>query len=352
LTRLPERNLDVLRAVAVLCVLANHVGLLLHANGGWLTLATQIGNAGVLLFFVHTSLVLMASLERQGSDRHWIAVFYLRRALRIYPLAIATVLLVVAAAMPRQLPAIGVHAASTTWPASVVLANVALVQNLLGLQDVLGPLWSLPVEVDMYLLLPFCYLIARRPRSRDLGALFVAFVAAYLITSSSALSGGWRLNVFQFGPCFFGGVLAYHLLRIRQRSTLPSWTLGIVLALAVVAVPMLHPIVPPDLKNWIPCLFLGAVVPGITELAPSIITSMGKTIAKYSYGIYLLHVPVFWFAFDVCRALPIAAQILIALIGLAVIPWLGYHTIEQPAIRLGQHLTHRRLTLAATQPAP
>jgi peptidoglycan/LPS O-acetylase OafA/YrhL len=250
------------------------------------------------------------------------------------------------------LPAIGVHAASTPWPTTVVIANVALVQNLLGLNDVLGPLWSLPVEVDMYLLLPFCYVIARRPRSRDLVALFVGFVAAYLIASRPQIPGGWRLNVFQFGPCFFGGVLAYHLLRIRQRSALPSWTLGVVLALAVVAVPLLYPILPADLKNWIPCLFLGAVLPFVAELKPSVITSVGKTIAKYSYGIYLLHVPVFWFAFDVCRALPLTAQSAIALIGLAVITWTAYYTIEQPAIRLGQHLTHRRLTLAATQPAP
>ena len=108
----------------------------------------------------------------------------------------------------------------------------------------------------------------------------------------------------------------------------------------------------PDLKNWIPCLFLGAVLPKIAELAPSTITSVGETIAKYSYGIYLLHVPVFWFAFDACRALPLAAQVAVALVGLVVIPWAAYHTIEQPAIRLGQQLTHRRLTLAATQPAP
>jgi peptidoglycan/LPS O-acetylase OafA/YrhL len=342
----------VLRAVAVLCVLANHVGLLVHPPAEWIALVTRIGNAGVQLFFVHTALVLMASLERGGPDRHWIRTFYLRRALRIYPLAIATVILVVVARIPRLVPVIGVHAEPSAWSGTVVAANAALVQNLLNLPDVLGPFWTLPVEVDMYLLLPFCFLVARRPGARGMVALLASLVVASFATTGSVVPGAWRLNVFQYGPCFFGGVLAYHLLRTRARPTLSPWLLPFVIGAAVASVPILAAFAPEYLKLWLPCLFLGLALPGIAELPPSVITDIGRTIARYSYGIYLLHVPIFWFAFDACRALPLAAQVVVALVGIFVVPWAAFHAIEQPAIRWGQQLTHRRLTLAATQPAP
>ena len=58
----------------------------------------SIGEAGVLIFFVHTSYVLMGSLDRlraEGfSGASLLKQFYLRRAFRIYPLAIAMLLIV------------------------------------------------------------------------------------------------------------------------------------------------------------------------------------------------------------------------------------------------------------------
>ena len=64
----------------------------------------KLGRFGVLLFFVHTALVLMSSIERQGTHRAgWVRAFYVRRALRIYPLAVVTILLVAACAVPVEL---------------------------------------------------------------------------------------------------------------------------------------------------------------------------------------------------------------------------------------------------------
>jgi len=350
-TALPERNLDVLRAVAVSCVLTDHVGLLFRPTGGVLLQLTQIGDAGVMLFFVHTALVLMASLERQGRGRAWIRTFYIRRVFRIYPLAIATVLLVVLAGVPRAIPAIGVHAAPTAHPLRQVVANLALVQNLFGIDDVLGPLWTLPVEMDMYLLLPLCFLVARRG-TRDMLFLFVAIVAAHFVVHTQALPGAWRLSVFESGPCLFGGVLAYHLLRTRARPIAPAWTLGPALLAAVAVRPLFPSAFLPDVVHWLPCILLGVTIPFIAELAPSMITRAGHSVATYSYGIYLLHFPVFWLAFDVGRTLPLALQATIAIIGLILVPFAAYHLIEAPGIRIGRNVAHRPLTLAATQPAP
>src|SRR5256885_16216755 len=86
-TVLPERNLDVLRAVAVLLVLADHVfAATAHASGTW-NWNWAVGRLGGLLFFVHTSLVLMSSLEGGGSAPGWAKRFYLRSPFRILPSA-------------------------------------------------------------------------------------------------------------------------------------------------------------------------------------------------------------------------------------------------------------------------
>ena len=78
-------NLDFLRAVAVLFVVFFHIGLVFveqRLPGGF----HQIGRWGVLIFFVHTSFVLMWSLERQervSLGGRLAAAFWTRRAFRI-----------------------------------------------------------------------------------------------------------------------------------------------------------------------------------------------------------------------------------------------------------------------------
>jgi peptidoglycan/LPS O-acetylase OafA/YrhL len=87
------RNLDVLRATAVLCVFLAHLTLFLIrldylpvANQEiWGVLLEILGHLGVLYFFVHTALVLMLSLDRT----HPVGLvlnFYIRRIFRIYSL--------------------------------------------------------------------------------------------------------------------------------------------------------------------------------------------------------------------------------------------------------------------------
>src|SRR5271166_1310398 len=87
-------NLDVLRAIAVMCVFFSH---LFHFSrgGGETEFGWHLGQLGVLMFFVHTSLVLMFSLERSsGKDAGVFVPFYVRRAFRIYPLSMVSVLFV------------------------------------------------------------------------------------------------------------------------------------------------------------------------------------------------------------------------------------------------------------------
>src|SRR4051794_40660052 len=80
-------NLDILRVVAILLVLAYHMDYA----------PAELGRLGVLLFFVHTCVVLMMSLERHGADA---VKFYVRRAFRIYPLSVVLIAVVVIFHLP------------------------------------------------------------------------------------------------------------------------------------------------------------------------------------------------------------------------------------------------------------
>ena len=66
-----SNNLNVLRSIAVVLVFASHAIQYLTPEQ---KLAINLEHAGVLLFFVHTSRVLMLSLERQGPRRLWAQV--------------------------------------------------------------------------------------------------------------------------------------------------------------------------------------------------------------------------------------------------------------------------------------
>src|SRR4030088_2844768 len=85
-------NLDFLRSGAVLMVLVNHLTRHYHFDR-----FDDVGLFGVLLFFVHTSLVLMYSMQRSPMAGFALVIaFYIRRFFRIYPLSILAVLTAVA----------------------------------------------------------------------------------------------------------------------------------------------------------------------------------------------------------------------------------------------------------------
>ena len=88
-------NLDLLRSFAVTLVVGFHLAKFFNFKFAGLRI-TDFGLLGVMLFFVHTTLVLMFSLERQSMRpaASLFIPFMVRRCFRIYPLALAVVLFV------------------------------------------------------------------------------------------------------------------------------------------------------------------------------------------------------------------------------------------------------------------
>jgi peptidoglycan/LPS O-acetylase OafA/YrhL len=335
-------NLDILRSFAVLAVLLDHIILTLeykfaYIDPAYLILAHGLGQIGVLAFFVHTSLVLMYSLDRLDPTRREPVAFrfYVRRAFRIYPLSICCI----AVAIVFGVPTITWRVVKpVTWP--VVVSNLLLVQNLWTKKSVIGPLWSLPYEVQMYVVLPVLHRFARRSWGVA-GLLAMIGVFSAIGFAIDATSG--HLNMAAYVPCFLSGVLCYAL-GSQQRAILPAWLWSCFLLLIFVTYPLAHigREGPVFWIGWIVCLVLGLTINLFRESESSWINATSQHIAKYSYGLYLWHIPVFYLVFFV---LAIRAPIMGAILSLGLtyaISMVTYHAVEEPMIRVGRMLSNKR----------
>jgi peptidoglycan/LPS O-acetylase OafA/YrhL len=330
-------NLDFLRSAAVLFVLGFHVLLLFEKRGSpyvtGLKIFHSIGHWGVLIFFVHTSLVLMFSLERQRlrfPGRPSYLPFLAKRVFRIFPLSLFTVLLVTVLRLPVGDIVTGgtFESAHLAWTG--VLSNLLLLQNLSHTDSVIAPLWSLPYEMQMYLFLPPLFLWARSLR-RAL-PVFLLWAAAVFVGRHAG--GLERLGVPDFiiyVPCFLAGIFAYKLTKTFGLR-LPAYLWPI--AIALITALFLHD---PSYRNaWYCCMLLGVVLPQFQEMSNAVTRRVFQVLARYSYGIYLTHFVCIWLAFQAIDGIPAWSRWMILLATLIVFPYACYHLIEEPMIRAGE----------------
>jgi peptidoglycan/LPS O-acetylase OafA/YrhL len=333
-------NLDLLRSLAVLAVFATHQleSMAGCRPGGCSAFGVNthfLGQAGVLIFFVHTSLVLMQSLERTRTNLcGWelIRHFYIRRAFRIYPLSICLIVLSITLSIPPNALGAPYRWEGLNW----ALSNLLLVQNVTHSGDVSNPLWSLPYEVQMYLMLPVLFLslgaAGRREAERTKGSGLSRLAMIY--AAGLALSVAHPL--FRYLPCFLAGVAAYQLSGAVP-ARLPGWLWCPTITGAIA----LYAMTPYDvrLKAFPLCLLIGVTIPRFQANSGAIAAAAAQ-IAKYSYGIYLCHTPILWLLY---RKLTVPGwqRPILAAIGTVAVSLACYHAIERPLIRIGGRLASR-----------
>ena len=321
-------NLDLIRALAVTCVFVAHLRENFFQTE-WIV-TWRFAQMGVIIFFVHTSLVLMLSLERSESRGEKLLVdFYLRRFFRLYPLSMFCVTIAfLLNANPSWSETPPGH-----WTWWEYASNMALITNLTYGPNMVGGLWTLPLEVQMYAVLPFLFLVARnRAISTLAGVWAVAVIAGYL---QPKISG--RLNVIEYAPCFIAGVISWRLSLITRRS-IPGWLWP---AGFIMTWPLFLTATHENemFFRWAFSLALGVAIPFFQEMNLGPLNRCASAVAKYSYGIYLSHFALQLFAFS--RPWPLAAQLTLLVASTLIVPILMYHLIERPMINVG----HKVVTL-------
>jgi len=145
-------------------------------------------------------------------------------------------------------------------------------------------------------------------------------------------------QLLEYAPCFLGGVFAYQLAKERTFA-LPSWVLPTSMSFLFVLYVLLKFTVLPDSRSdYLLCMFLGGIIPNVTEFKRSWLTSTCQVLAKYSYGIYLGHALVFWLCFVKLSFLPIAARLSLMIPLMFIVPFAAYKIIEAPSVALGRRL--------------
>ncbi|MFJ7589676.1 acyltransferase family protein [Streptomyces sp. NPDC097617] len=169
--------LDALRGIAALTVVVHHLGLPLSwvPHGSRLPYYLHPGIFGVMLFFLVSGYIIPASLERRGDIRG----FWVSRLFRIYPVVIVTLvgsLLV----LPRA------YTVVANWnyqhPMLTAVGNALMIQDLIGVTNVLGVMWTLAYEMVFYYFVTALFVLGWHRRSAPIA---VGFAAVAL------LLGGW-----------------------------------------------------------------------------------------------------------------------------------------------------------------
>ena len=335
-------NMDFMRSVAVLLVLFGHLTYFLGRTDFGPLKTVLMGDMGVKIFFVHTCFVLMLSLERQWKNQpvaQLFGTFMVRRIFRIYPLSICVISLVVAFRLPMASLNPGQFAGMPLHP-SLVVSNLLLIQS--STNSILGPTWSLPYEMAMYLFLPWLFFLLFPNKSYwRVGAFWLLSVSACL-GFLAYIGGGHSNNFLLYVPCFLPGVIAYQLQRVRRRQLSAVVWPGVVIGVVLLYLWNQNLVSSPWTKGWIACLVLGASSPFFAQLSASWLTEPSRLIAKYSYGIYLTHFFAIWLVFDrLHNVLPRVARLPLFVALVVLLPIACYYVLEEPMIGLGKRIAKR-----------
>jgi len=334
-----DTNLDFIRAMAVLIVVGSHLALFFgNLHIGFLE-PSLFGKLGVVIFFVHSGIVNMLSIEKhvqKHGEYRLFRAFMIRRCFRIYPLSIFVVLVIFFTKLPASrianfVATIGQHTNAELVP------SLLLIQNFVRFDQILGPLWSLPYEVQLYCLFPMIYLALRRFSSPRALLLAWTILAAVDQVIAPRLAKHGYVGSFVVIPdllfyflLFLAGLCAYKEMQTSRR-VLPFWLLPALLAFMCVAWLLSY--------DYIKCIFLslslGLVLPHVQSCEISTLNRICGWVAKYSYGIYLLHDPAIWVGFDKLGNLPIVVRVSTFLLATFGGSALIYHALERPMILIG-----------------
>jgi peptidoglycan/LPS O-acetylase OafA/YrhL len=335
--------LDALRGVAVAMVLLQHVGEQvspavreLSANG------VQLGQLGVMVFFLCSGFIIPASLERTPAGagrRAGLAAFWRGRFFRLYPLywvSLGGVLLLTLTGFATGAGEL----AGSDW-----LANATMVQGLAGVPNGVELYWTLACEMVFYSALSALFLLGWHRHSVALSMLASASCVGIAVLTEPLLGRPAPLAAFCLATMFTGTVFyRWHAGTIRLRtlvlcvgSALAAGSFLLVSTLAGQERPELQGAgsLVPMLSAWLGAyavFCLGVALRG--RRAPRALRLLGTI----SYSVYLLQALVL-------IAVPASpSPLLTAVVWIAVTLGLSaaaYRCVELPSMRLGRRLVRR-----------
>lgn len=343
--RREDNNFDFLRFVAASAVVLGHCYWLLGSGEvepvRLLTGSLDTADIAVNLFFVMSGFLIAASWHNSRNALD----FAVKRALRIFPALIASVLLTVLIVGPLST---GLPLREYLFHGQTLryLANMALVTefHLPGVftanpfpHTVNGSVWTLPYETLMYVSLMALGLLNLFGRVAVVGLVLTLMLVHFEVAPALGMDSDILSKTTRLGMFFFSGAALY-----LYRRHIP-WNGGIALALLALTGltagterwPFVHVLTLPYLTIYLAHARLGRL------------SRFGKY-GDFSYGIYIYSFPlqqllVYWLGATV----PIGVFMLLSLTLAIALAALSWHLLESPALRLKRWLQGRRVESSA-----
>ncbi|WP_049735258.1 acyltransferase family protein [Rhizobium ecuadorense] len=316
-------SLDGLRGIAALLVVQAHVGLIFPGTSAH---AMTMGSEAVGLFFALSGFLMAHLYGLRPVTRESVLDFLVSRFARIYPVYLTAVLLV---AMLSG------------------IANLDFVQPITGTTDFLrhvfllgssGVFWSIPPEIQFYLLFPILWLCLARPQRYS--GVIVSFAVIVVVDGLLELPGPGILLVSKL-PYFLFGALAGRMHSYWDKWT-PSALTGI-LTLFLLVVFFTYRILAPgsspefwSLQSAAAAAVIVALVARQPPIAVNVLAAAPvRFLGTISFSLYLFHVPIMFLVHRTFETvMPEPALIAVALFVAVGGAWFLHETIEVPSRRL------------------
>ena len=342
--------LDGFRGCAVLLVILMHY--LPHSGLGPFATIGSMGWTGVDAFLVLSAYLITSILYRQRGTEDFYQNFYMRRALRLFPLYYFILLLTVAST-----PLLHIHWRLGHVPLFLYATNYALAkdQSLAFLGPLnFGHLWSLALEEQFYLLWP--WLIGSRLSRNTL--VRICWIGMAVTLCLRIMLVRYQVNgLFMYeslptriDSLFAGSLLALTPLPSARTAWIGLMSATAVLAAAVVSANTSSPLTSKPLMilgySVLAVLYASLLTLGLHEqtlIARFLSRRVLRFYGKYSYGLYLWHfifnAQVHHFTGWMATVISVSAaasllSFMIVLLGLTAIAMLSFRFVEAPFLRL------------------
>ena len=379
--------LDGIRGLAILLVMAGHLWVIPATTSldRGVGMAVGLGWFGVDLFFVLSGFLITGILLDARSTPNYFRNFYARRILRIFPLyyLVLTVTLVALPRLvsPEQLVHLGRLAGDEAYYWTY-LSNFAIADAGQPRHRVLDVTWSLAIEEQFYLIWPLVIAYLLRRHLLILGLVLLA-LSPITRVALSVWSDYTSFSIYVLTPCRLDGLAAGAIIAVlaREERGLDRFR-GVARAIVFLLLPLIVgiPVIEELLTGRSPtgigfgavfttagysllALFFGAVlVLAVTADARSTLSAFFRSrllivFGKYSYGLYLVHLPVRTvirdhlfgpayreprFRFPTVLGSEMFGQLafyVLAASGSLVVAWTIFHLYEAPFLRLKRRFT-------------
>jgi peptidoglycan/LPS O-acetylase OafA/YrhL len=353
-------ELDGVRALAIVLVLIWHylVCQIFPEGGAWTEVKRVLATtwSGVDLFFVLSGFLIGGILIDNRQAPNALRVFFVRRACRILPLYLAVVGAFVAFG--------GAGLAYSNWLFEAPMPEfsyLTFTQNFfMAVRESFGPhwlgvTWSLAIEEQFYLIIPFVLVLAPRRIAIIVLVLFAA--AAPFLRAGLDRLDAYVLPLSRADALLLGVLCAFFVRHTVWDVRQPWWRAGLIVLLVGLGglfawQTLVAPRIGGAINHLVFALFYAAfILAALAWRGSRLTTPLRAPVAKWiggrSYAIYLLHQLVsgtmHGLAFDRPPVMTDAASVGVTLASLAltlILAELSFRVLEQPFLKLGARVRY------------